>query len=59
MTVGELREQLRGIPESVPLRVLTGGFQTDRVGVGYGSDPQNLDNYVVVLDLNAREGLIT
>lgn len=57
-TAGELRDLLRGIPQDTPIRVLNGPFELTRICVGYGSDPKDLSHYIVVLDLNAREGVI-
>lgn len=54
-TAGELRDLLRGIPQDTPIRVLNGGFELDKVCVGYGADPKDLSQYVVVIDLNAGE----
>lgn len=51
-TAGELAQVLRGIPEDVPLHIISHASAQNGVNVGYGTDPNNLSRCIVLMNLD-------
>lgn len=49
-SVGELRYLLAGIPDNIPLRLLTSDGEKTEFRAGYGTDPRDLTNHIVVIN---------
>lgn len=54
-SVGELRYLLAGIPDNITLRVLTNGGEKTEFIAGYGTDPRDLTNHIVVINATIGE----